>query len=647
MERTTRKVALFFIVGLAFLGSALAQTVTYHLHQEASSTGGLLRIRTDGPDAASVAIQTAKLKNQEYLIQAFDTQAGDPNSSGTVPAGSTVTFRLWIKKTLKFGTMFPRAKLYLNNQAGTLFCVATGSAEATKTLTRHVLNCTTSAEIQMNTKDRLYLWVGIHPTAGPGRKKVKGKLDIEGTLDGNYDSQIEIPLPTVALPPPPPDDEEPPPPATGSRGYLTTPSELLAIANKASRGVEPYKSAVEEVLDWAGRSWNFGTRAEETCSGADAPAWNDNNSATPILYSKALAYHLTGQDPYASQVKTILERIMTEVKSISTSDNQCQLNFGWGTPELVASADLIEDYWKTLTCAGPTETVYGENEIGFGNCKVLFQNWLVKNPYYVVSNATTRMASNNWGAAATNATMYIADYLWDRPEVRLAHRNPPKVNGGRDFLFAPAEAYAFIKEQTLERMKMHRVNWTTSGCDKLTGTNQDPRWPPVKSGITERGIISEDARRQESCNILVYNGSYQNYPQIHLGNQLQQCELMLRRGDTSCYDNVDNDDIPNYTYFASDGSMKTTHLYPGRGSVERAINAIIIDSGTEWRRGGALWVAYRYYRENKRLAATDLSQWVPHLGSGAKCYQDICFGTLTHGFASEEEPGPPPVVPEP
>ena len=214
-------------------------------------------------------------------------------------------------------------------------------------------------------------------------------------------------------------------------------------------------------------------------------------------------------------------------------------------------------------------------------------------------------------------------------------------------MFTPAEAYAFIKELTLERMKMHRVNWTTYGCDNLTGTNQDTRWPPVKSRITEKGIVSEDARRQESCNIPRYNGSYQNYPQVHLGNLIQQCELMLRRGDTSCYDNVDNRDVPSYTYVGPDGVSKTTHLYPGRGSVERAINAIIIDSGTEWRRGGALWVAYRYYLQNKRLAATDLSQWAPHLASGAKCWQDICFGTLTHGFAPEENPLLPTPVPTP
>ena len=352
---------------------------------------------------------------------------------------------------------------------------------------------------------------------------------------------------------------------------------------------------------------------------------------------------------------------MTQVEEISTLEHQCQLNFGWGTPELVAAADLIEDYWNNLLCSGPTSPVPGERARGTGSCKLLFQNWLAQNPYYVVSLATTRMASNNWGAAATNSTLYIADYLWDRPTLQLRHRNPPQVNGGQDSLFTPAQAYAFLRHLTLERMRMHQVSWTAHGCDNLKNscevngeggctwtTDQSPDWPPVKSGITEKGIVSEDARRQEYCNIPRYDGSYQKYPEIHLGNLIQQCELMLRRGDPACYDNVDWTDVPSYTYVGPDGDLKTTHLYPGRGSLERALDAILIDAGAEWRRSGALWVAYRYYRNHKRLAETDLSQWVPYLGSGAgKCYQDICFGTLTHGFAPEENPFLPPTVPPP
>lgn len=81
---------------------------------------------------------------------------------------------------------------------------------------------------------------------------------------------------------------------------------------------------------------------------------------------------------------------------------------------------------------------------------------------------------------------------------------------------------------------------------------------------------------------------------------------MLRRGDPSCFDNVDISDIPNYTCIGPDGKVKTTQLYPDRGSIERAINAIIVDSGTEWRYDSALAVAFRYYNShpaNNNLAS--------------------------------------------
>jgi hypothetical protein len=437
-------------------------------------------------------------------------------------------------------------------------------------------------------------------------------------------------------------------PATASsRGYLTTPQELAIIRQKAQRGIEPYRAAVADVMDWATRDWDFPLSAETTCEGARDPLWDNFQGGTPILYAKALAYHLTGDSHYAGQVKDILQRIMSQVKSISLDEQQCQLNFAWGTPELVASADLIDDYWKDTTCVGPTSTRYDDTRIGTGNCKVLFQNWLIKNPYYVFSQTTTRMMSN-WGAAATNAAMYIADYVSDRPDVTLVHRNPKEVNGGHDYSFSPAESYRFIKAITLKRMSMYAVGFHRTSCDYLSGPQQSSQWLPVKSGITHTGIVTEDARRKEYCNIPRYDGLYQNYPEVHLGNQIQQCELMLRRGDSSCYDNIDMKDIPEYRFIGPDGVGRTTHLYAGRGSLERAIDAIIIDAGTPWKRAGALSVAYRYYLNHKQLQQTDLGRWARYLEDGSgRCFQDICFGTLTHGLARGEKPSPPPTVPPP
>ena len=437
------------------------------------------------------------------------------------------------------------------------------------------------------------------------------------------------------------------PPVANPRGYLTTPEELRVIASKAEQGTEPYRRAVTDVLQWAEKEWNYGLRADETCTNANRPVWNDNSGGTPILYAKALAYHLLGDIRYAEDVKDILERIMTEVKTISVDVQQCMLNFAWGTPEMVASADLIEAYWKDQTCTGPTSTRYVDSEIGSGNCKSLFQHWLVKNPYYVIS-LTADSSSSNWGAAATNAIAYIADYLADRPEVLLVHRLPSEIPSEGFVTLSPSEAFAYANQLALDRMNGYRVEYSSSrSCDNLEGRQQQDNLEPVKSQITEHGIIPEDARREQHCNISGYNGEYQNYPQLHLGHNIQQCELMLRRGDSSCFDNIETTDIPAYTFVGPDGNLETTHLYPGRGSIERAIKAIIVDSKTEWRHDAALQVAFRYYYVRHTLPGFEL--WAAQLsGHAQNCSQDVCFGALTHGFSlGEEIPNPPPTISPP
>lgn len=78
---------------LGLSSPASAQTATYHLHKENSSTGGLFQLKVAGPDGSSLAITSADLRNQpvgEYLVKAFDTQAGVPGVAGTIPSGSSL-----------------------------------------------------------------------------------------------------------------------------------------------------------------------------------------------------------------------------------------------------------------------------------------------------------------------------------------------------------------------------------------------------------------------------------------------------------------------------------------------------------------------------------------------------------------------------
>ena len=187
-------------VDFKYVSQAPLPSATYHIHKEASTTSGLFKLDTAGPDAASFSMQTPDLKGQangEKLINAFDTQAAILGQAGYVLAGSITTITLWMRNTGTVGTMFPRAKLNLNGPAGTNICTATGSAALTSTLTKYTLTCASASDVVTSATDRYYLWVGVNLTAGSSTKSFTAELNIEGTLDGNHDSKIVAPLPVA------------------------------------------------------------------------------------------------------------------------------------------------------------------------------------------------------------------------------------------------------------------------------------------------------------------------------------------------------------------------------------------------------------------------------------------------------------------
>ncbi len=184
-----------------------AQTL-YHLHAETSTTSGSRQLQVAGPDVAFVTLQSADFKNQpptSGAIASFDTQTGVPNNIGTIPAGSTVNFSVWMRKTANWGTFFPRVWLYLNNYdfsglGGTALCFATGGSALSTTFVKYNLSCVTTSTISMVAADRWFLAVGINLTAGPGNKSVRVELRLEGVLNGDYDSTGTAP---AVVPPPP------------------------------------------------------------------------------------------------------------------------------------------------------------------------------------------------------------------------------------------------------------------------------------------------------------------------------------------------------------------------------------------------------------------------------------------------------------
>ena len=205
MGRMTWWKTILYITLILVLPSCVqAQTATYHLHNEPSSDlANTLQLKPAGPDRASVAFTTNDLKQAavgEYPISTYwETEAGVPNTAGIIPAGATVTLTLWMKKTANSGTMYPRAKLFLDTSvpghgSSVLICTTTGSTALTTTLAQYTLTCNLATPIQVATTNRFYVTAGVNLTA-TSNKSVRGEVDIEGTLNGNYDSRVVVPLP--------------------------------------------------------------------------------------------------------------------------------------------------------------------------------------------------------------------------------------------------------------------------------------------------------------------------------------------------------------------------------------------------------------------------------------------------------------------
>jgi len=184
------------VAGMASNGSTLTvlNAVTYHLHKEASDINRLLRLRSAVPDSAPTTLQSGNIGNStgEVAIKAFVTDPGIPGAAGAIPAGTPITFALYVRKTTGNGVIYPRVRARLNSDMGALLCQATGTTPLTSTVTRYLLSCTSGA-LAMEATDRIYLWVGANVTSAPGGN-TRGELSIEGT-NAATDSVVTVEIP--------------------------------------------------------------------------------------------------------------------------------------------------------------------------------------------------------------------------------------------------------------------------------------------------------------------------------------------------------------------------------------------------------------------------------------------------------------------
>jgi hypothetical protein len=410
------------------------------------------------------------------------------------------------------------------------------------------------------------------------------------------------------------------PPQALSRGYLTTPAELEQIAAKAAQGIEPYRSAVTQLLEYSAKPWKWNLPPGHVgCPSADEPAYLARGSI--LIYAKALAFRLTDNSSYAAEVIPAIAGLLNveswgDPAGTTKVERHCQLNLSWTIPGFIRAADLLESYppWEK------------------SGLKRRFQQWLATVVYPVVS-FTAEVSVSNWGAAACNLSTYIADYLWDRQDLRLV----TTVAGHSDSR-TPAQAYQHAVELTLARMngtRAERPGGSSRSCDLN---------PRTKSMIRPDGGIPDELRRGSSgCEAakIISNDSSNMYSQTHLQNLIAQAELLWRRGDRRLYDNVQKQAQP-WEYVDAKGRRHTVVLPAGRGSLRQAILFVIDHPSFQTPRAlrSAAEVAARYYHDPVMFRMVQPTR--PNSGTRA-----MAFETLTHGFAQDETPAPPPVVAPP
>jgi YD repeat-containing protein len=188
------------LIGVALLVTSVpvrAQT-TYHLRNANSSTSGLLQLNTIAANGGVVAIQSGDLKNhgaEDAMLKSFDTQGGP--GSGIIPASSTLTFTIWMKKTAtnNSAVVYPRVSAGLTWGTGVTLCGPTnGTTAISGSQFSYTVTCTTPAsDINMLSTDRVWVSVGYHMTTGPGNHSMAVELDIEGLSFAATNTRVQVP----------------------------------------------------------------------------------------------------------------------------------------------------------------------------------------------------------------------------------------------------------------------------------------------------------------------------------------------------------------------------------------------------------------------------------------------------------------------
>ena len=174
--------------------SGTPTAVNYHLHQEPGWYSGTDLLSAAAPDAPSTFVQSADLKGQNAGSLALKTFTTSSGVAGIIPTSTTITFSVWMKETAAISGIVPNFTLSYVGQGGYILtiCSASGTTTLSTTLTKYQLTCSVPNAVSLTSTNPFWLYVGASWSASI-KQSVQIQLYFEGTLNGNYDSQITVP----------------------------------------------------------------------------------------------------------------------------------------------------------------------------------------------------------------------------------------------------------------------------------------------------------------------------------------------------------------------------------------------------------------------------------------------------------------------
>ncbi len=204
------RATLVFLLPLLAAADAAAQTTfTYHLHAEQTISYDGRDLRAAGPDRPIALLSTAvspTMVGTTTWMRTFQLPPLEP-LSGAMPAGTTITFTLWMRLSHARGVVFPAAaatNMFPGGFGGSTgpyrhYCSASSSTPLTTTLAPYTFSCTVPAAVPIDPTDRFTLWVAFATQSYTPAKGRNGgmnvDLGIEGTLLGAADSRLAIAVP--------------------------------------------------------------------------------------------------------------------------------------------------------------------------------------------------------------------------------------------------------------------------------------------------------------------------------------------------------------------------------------------------------------------------------------------------------------------